>query len=217
MIRVDPTSAQTGFIRLTVTNPTPTGGQPAIAGNDLYRRKQGETTWTRIKTGIANNGIYDDYAVASGVTYEYYVQANGDNNTSANSTIQTGSLTLTGVWLHDVADPAGTVHNFKYDGRSRDILWSAEAAMMQFAGRTRPTSEFGDSGEGKITVELDMSEKDNDSTKLDALVRRLGTICYRDSRGRKMFGVIPTLPLKDEHWGYSATIEIIETSYSEEV
>jgi hypothetical protein len=210
-------TAQNGYINVAVTNPTPTGSQPTVSSNDLYRRALGESTWERIATGIAANGFYNDYAIASGTTYEYKFTAIGDNGTTADSVAASSSITLTGVWLHDVSDPYGTVHNFKWDGRGRGADWKPEVEFMAYAGRSKPVAEFGGLEEGKVTVQLDMHNDDLDFQKLDALVHRKSSVCYRDGRGRKLFGVIGALPIADEQWGYTTTIEVTETAYSEVV
>lgn len=189
-----------------------------VQTNDLYRRKQGDTVWTRIKTGITVNGSYDDYAVASGVTYEYMVRAFGDNGTTADSAGSAGaSITLTGVWLYVMDDPANTIHHFPFDGGGRNTDWQAEASFMQFAGRTRPIVEFGESEEGKFSAQLQMLSGSQDYSKLDTLVKRKETVCWRDGRGRRAFGVITALPIQDETFGYTTTVSLTEISYSEAV
>jgi hypothetical protein len=53
---------------------------------DLHRRKLGDTgDGIRIATGLARNGSHTDWAVASGVAYEYRARAIGDNGTSTYS------------------------------------------------------------------------------------------------------------------------------------
>ncbi len=206
-----------GYLNIAVTNPVPSGTEPIVSTNDIYRRVLGQTEWIRIQMGIALNGSYSDYAVASEITYEYKVRANGDNGTYSDSAVGSSSLILTAVYLHDVKDPVGTVHRFKYDGSGRDASWQPEATMMQFAGRTRPVAEFGESEEGRISVQLQMLRSDLDYSKLQTLIKSKSTLCYRDGRGRKMFGVVLSLPERDETFGYTKTIEVIETAYSEVV
>ncbi|MGM0882594.1 MAG: hypothetical protein ACQEXQ_16325 [Bacillota bacterium] len=210
-------TAQSGCLSIGVTNPVPSGGQPSVSTNDIYRRKLGDTAWTRIVANIPANTPYNDYAAASGVTYEYKVTAKGSNGTTVDSAVVIGSLTLNGVWLHSTDDPQGTAHNYKWDGNGRGSDWKPEVAMMQFAGRSNLVAEFGELEDGKVSVQLEMYDGDLDFQKLDTLVRRKGTVCYRDGRGRKLFGIIPGLPMKDEHWGYTTTVEVIETAYSETI
>jgi hypothetical protein len=205
-----------GKISVTITNPTPAAGEPTVTSNDLYRRKSGETAWTRIATGIPVNGSYNDYAVASGVTYEYKVTAYGDNTTMADSVVASSNVMLTGVWLHDVQDPEGTVHQFKLVS-DRSENWQPTAAMMQFAGRRLPVAEYDDTEQRTISVKLTVLKNSGDREALEELIRSKNTLCYRDGRGRKMFCHAFQLPVDDEVYGNTVNLTFEEVSYSEEV
>lgn len=74
--------AASGWIAVAVTNPAPGGGAPALADQDLWRRKVGTTVATLIASGLASGATYNDWQAASGQAYEYQVQANGTNGTS---------------------------------------------------------------------------------------------------------------------------------------
>ena len=84
----DPTVVVTGEtpaggITIDVSNP---GTGATEVSNDIYRRKVGETgSGTLIATSVAVDGSFVDYAVASGVGYEYKARAHGDNGTTADS------------------------------------------------------------------------------------------------------------------------------------
>lgn len=206
-----------GYIGISITNPTPSGTEPTVGSNDIYRREQGETNWTRIAKGLPDNGSYSDYAAASGVSYEYKVRAIGSNGGTSDSVSVNSLIKLSGIWLHDISDAEATIHQYKYDGQGRNINWETDVTMMQFAGRARPIAEFGNSSDGQIQASLQMIKTDIDHIKLESLIKSRGTVCYRDGRGRKLFGVVSALPIRDEHWGYTTTITIIETDYQEEV
>lgn len=210
-------SEQSGFIRVTITNPAPGAGEEATDHNDVYRRIQGASSWTRIATSVAANGTYDDYAVASGVTYEYKVVAVTANGGTGESATSAESITFLGVWLHDPTDAADTVHQFQHDGRGRGANWQAEAQLMQFAGRTKPVAEFGEVQTKNPQVTLMLIKNSGDIEELEALVELKTTLCYRDSYSRKIFGVITGLTITDEHWGQQAQFTVAETDYDEEV
>lgn len=208
-------SAGIGYIDVVPTNPTPEGLQPVVNFNDIYRRDT--TVWERIATNVPVTTTYSDYAVASGQIYEYKVIALGVNGTIAESTGSSLSITFKGVWLHDVADPSGTVHKFVWDGSGRSTGWEPEAVMMQYAGRKNASVEFGESEVESITAQLQMQSDGVDLAKLDSLIKSKSTLCFRDRRGRKMFGVVLALPLRDDPFGNSTTIRIDKTSYGEGV
>jgi hypothetical protein len=62
-----------------------------------------------------------------------------------------------------------------------------------------------------------MLRDSDDFAVLGDLVRSRETLCYRDGRGRKMFGVIKQMPSTDERYGYSVEIEFTEIDYTEVV
>lgn len=203
-------------LSLSWVNPIPTGVEPNANFNDIYRRNLGDSVWTRIVKSIPINSSYDDYAVASNQKYEYKVTSLGLNFATSDSLIIQGIVTFIGIWLHDVINPIGTIYQFLGDGSGRTENWQAESTLMKFAGRNRPVIEFGEMEENKILAQLELNAVDYKN--LQFLVKSKATLCYRDVRGRKMFGVIMALPFVDaEQNCYTITIEINETSYSEVV
>lgn len=83
-----PTPAS-GYIRVVITNPAPSGGQPAVASQELWRRTIGDTSdGTRVAVSLVNNATFDDWRAVSGVAYEYRTQTRGVNGTSVYSTWQ---------------------------------------------------------------------------------------------------------------------------------
>lgn len=209
-------TANVGYIGVQVTNPVPSGTQPTVSYNAVYRREAGEVLWTRIATGVVSGGSYKDYHVASGITYEYMVRALGSNSATSDSATASKTITLAGVWLHDVNQPS-TLKNFPFDGLGRNRRWEPEVTLHQFAGRDRPVAEFGMGAEDRITATLEIVKGSPDYHALVDLIRRRTTLCYRDGRGRKLFGIVKQFPENDVAYGYSVTLEIFETDYSEEV
>ncbi|MGG4499024.1 DNRLRE domain-containing protein [Brevibacillus reuszeri] len=205
-----------GRIAVSIKNPTPTGTEPNVTSNDLYRREVGHEEWTRLKVGAPPNDTYYDFTVASGTEYEYMLRAFGDNGTITDSHYYQGTVHLNGVWLHCVGDPSGTTRQFVLRSGYSDE-WKAEGALMQFAGRKRPVAEFGEGGEGNIKVDLSLLKGSEDRISLQRIVSKRSTVCYRDNRGRKMFGVIFVLPSTDTYYGYDVSLSIDETDYREDV
>lgn len=210
--------AALGRISVAYTNPAPgpDPNQPAASSVDVHRRESGGTTWTRIAAGLPTNSTYRDYAVASGQSYDYYVRARADNTASSDSAVATGTVTLTGLWLHDVADPAGTALNLAYY-RDRSEDWRPEAALLQFAGRARPMAEFGEGEDSRFKVSVMLMQQQGTWALLDALAKRRSTVCIRDPRGRKLFGALLALPETDQHYGQSVSLELVQTAFTEEV
>jgi hypothetical protein len=210
------TSKGEGIITLSIDNPVPVGTEPNVSYNSIFRRKQGETEFIRIETNIPTDGSFIDYTLASEQVYEYFVRTWGENETYNDSVIISASITLKGVWLHDVTNPS-TIHNFKFDGGGRSQDLQVQANYMQFAGREKPVTEFGEHEHNSISVTLNMLKKSVDLNVLDSIIRAKNTLCYRDGRGRRIFGTATSLPTDDEFYGYEVDFKITECSFSEEV
>lgn len=81
-LALTPLPAQ-GYIQVAITNPTPGGGQPALADQELWRRTTGDTgDGIRLVTGLASGATYNDWKAVHGVAYDYRVRAFGVNGTS---------------------------------------------------------------------------------------------------------------------------------------
>lgn len=213
-----PTAAVTeedGYIEISVTNPPP-DTEPVTDHNDIFRRVAGTSTWVRIATDIVDGGTYDDYAVASGVEYEYKARAVGVNGGTADSATVSGSITLTGIWLHDVASPAGTVKRFSMP-TERSVDRPKDVTLRRFAGRSKPVAEYGEANGRTATIGLRTLIDSDELADLEDLHERDATLCYRSPRGLKMFGVLGNLPTSDELRGATASVTVTETDHTEEV
>lgn len=202
-----------GYMSLTIMNPAPQGTEPLISQNEIYRREGGGPL-IRIGT-VESDGIYEDFHVAAGKDYEYVVRAIGANGTVRDSEPVGGRIDLSGIWLHLVEDPSGTSRCFPYnEGRGDD--WTPTVTMHQFAGRKNPVAEFSTSESSRVTVTLKVIGEEQTAALL-GLLRQKKTLCYRDQRGRKVFGVVPSVPVRDTFYGGVVSFEIRKTDYKEEV
>lgn len=202
---------------ITVTNPAPGGGEPAVIENYLWRRLVGGT-WQRIEDGILPNGSYHDYTAAAKTVYEYKVTAVGDNGTSADSVaVQSTELALVGSWIHDPSDAPGTLDQFIYNDNGGDESWEVESAETYYAGRTHPVAEYGETEAFSVSVELAVEE---DTGKMDALTELLQlkrVLCYRDSYGRKVFFAPSIYNMRRRRWGGRVPLDISAVDYDETV
>jgi hypothetical protein len=202
-----------GHLVIDIHNPVPTGTQPSVIGNDVFKKIDGN--WVMIAENIFYQ--YRDYEVGSGKAYEYMVTAHGDNETSTSSTSAIGSVKLHGVWLHQITDPEASVYHFKYDGGGRASQWEVESSRMMFKGRKYPVIETGEMHNDLVSFSLTLTSED-ERIALENLVYSHSMLCYRDGRGRLVVGMITRLPLEDEIWGGQTTsLEIIRVDYKEGV
>ena len=72
-----------GAITVSADNPTPGSGVPTVESFRVFRRRAGDSgDGIRLAVDRPPSGSFVDWSVASGVDYQYRVQAMGDNGTS---------------------------------------------------------------------------------------------------------------------------------------
>jgi hypothetical protein len=182
--------------------------------------QDGMTYLGHLDGGLYGVSTYADYAVASGQQYDYKVTANGNNGVSADSADSvgaSGSVTVPGLQVFDPTNPAGTAIIIPMDV-AQTSTWTASGEKLLFAGRTRPVVEFGETDEFTVKVSVIMKNADGLWAKLNALIRSKTTLCFKTPDGRKIFGVVLSLPEIDQLWGgQTVDLTIDETAYSEAV
>lgn len=199
------------FVQINITDPIPTGTQPAVLYHEIY--KEIDKEFVLIATNIKNE--YKDYNVASREITRYFVRTLGDNDTFSDTTTFSESISLTGVWLHVVEDPENTIHEFKADGGGRSSKWGLENAVHHFQGRKRPVIETGEMEDFSVDFSLDILD-DLERAALESIVYSHETVCYRDGRGRKAFGVFVNVPLNDVIGGlYSTSLTLTKIDFKE--
>jgi len=201
-----------GYITISYTNPYPTGNQPFIARNEIYKKIDNE--WVKISD--SSPGTFNDYAAANGITHEYFVRSVAPNEVYTDSEIVTGVVSVRGIVLHLVNDPASTMYQFKLDGHGRSKNWGIESSIMRFKGRKYPVIEVGTMQDD--TIEFTLMLDDADKQALDRIVYSGQICCYRDGRGRLSHGIFTEYPVTDERWGgYSVTLSLTKIDYVENV
>jgi hypothetical protein len=196
---------------LTVTQPTPSGGQPAVATSEVWVRKNGDTLdGMMVSSSASAVTAYTWRAPAHGVIYQVRVKniaADGRNAWSAWFTA-TSAPVLRGVVLYSLAAPtAPTVFRLNREEAADD--YQAEAALIVYDGRAFPVVEFGTGGSRVLQVTIDLRlDADRDALRTMLLSRTL--VLYRDRRGRKMYALVQAGPIQDTFYGYSTTLTITQ-------
>lgn len=209
--------ADQGTVTVSITNPPPGTGQPTVTHNDVYRRAAGKTAWTRIAAGVTINGTITDYTAGAG-QWEYMARAYGDTDADIDSAPVQAQLAIAGVWLHDVADPAGTLWHCQYDVE-RSSRRQHEVTLAHYAGRILPVALMGESADRSVSIGVRLS-RDRDAQlreQLLELYERQAIVCYRDGVGRRLFGVLGELREEDQWYGWDVTMTVNEVDYDEEV
>lgn len=196
---------------INITNPASTGVQPATVSNDVYKLIDDE--WIRIAKNIPVNSEVTDYTARSKIEEQYKVKAVGDNEGIQYSDIGNITISFRGMYLHDTEDPALTVHYFPFDGEGKSSNWMRDHSLMKFKGRKKPVRETSESEEDTVKVSLSIVGQD-ELIALEKLVKSFGTLCYRDGRGRLLFGFVPSLPVTDQSYGNTIDFNFTGIDYN---
>lgn len=135
------------------------------------------------------------------------------------STIVTASLLLQGTWLHDPKDPEGTVRQYLFGGDGRTDQPDAGATELQFVGRAFPVYEFGDPQTDQVHTTVQIPHGPDYATQLAgirAIPRSKRVWCYRDNRGRALFGRVSAQDT-DQQYGSSVAVTVDRADFDEAV
>lgn len=136
------------------------------------------------------------------------------------SSSATTSLSLLGVWIHDPLDAEGTVRNYLYGRSSRSTSIEVEAASLVYAGRTYQVTEYGEHQRDEYSVSIDVPHGEtwaSDLADLEAFAEARRTLCFRDNRGRQMFGTLSGYGESDEDGGTAVRLTFSRVDYDESV
>lgn len=136
----------------------------------------------------------------------------------ADSNTATVALTLQGVWLHDPTDPSGTAAQYMF-GTGRTEAPDQDATRLQFVGRRLPVFEFGESISDQIQAPVTVPFGTDYATQIDALLgvaESKRVWCYRDNRGRKVFGRV-SMRLSDQQVGTQVDLTVDQADFDEAV
>lgn len=211
-----------GF-KVTENQPAPAAGEPTVTSVDVWVRESSDNTdatMLRIAAGIPPNTSVTWVAPRSGVLYEAMALTHADNGTTSESawTPMPGPVELHGVILHSVTDPAGTIKFFKFNDAGATDTYTTESALIQYQGREYPVVEFGDAVSREISVPtIQAINGSTDADDLRALIALKTILCYRDRKGRKVFGVAPSSQIADMRGGETTSLDLTAVDYDEGV
>lgn len=127
---------------------------------------------------------------------------------------------LRGVWIHDPADPQGTVAQFPYSRAGGDTSLDAVQAGTRYAGRTYPVTDYSEFENLVCGFTVQLLFGDDYASQLAVLaefVRLRATVCVRDSRGRRLFATLVDYRERDETWGTTVTFTAGQVDFDESV
>jgi hypothetical protein len=177
-------------ILLAVSNPTPTGGRPSVAFNQVWRKIHGSASGWTLVGNCAPNGTLRDLFLRADTQYDYFART----DTYADSyPITATTPSITGLWLHDPADMNGTLRHFPYGDAGPEGI-GTEEQLLQFVGRQYPVVEAGVSESQSLAIQAVLPFSDADQRAQvewwRARKRARATLLLRDGRGHAHAGYL---------------------------
>jgi hypothetical protein len=195
--------------------------QPTTVTNriEIFRREYtptGIAPWIKIGTNLSTYGAFLDYTPASGVVYEYKVQAvNDGNKTSSDSAPVQAQSNFTETFIQE-AHNLSSIISLTY-ATSKELELGIESQLQRFAGRRDPVREFGEHEDFVIAVEWEVDSY-QDVKFLRDMWRRRDILLFRDMNGRRYWVTSDKLTVKDKPInGFVVSTEFVVTSYNEDL
>lgn len=202
---------ETASLEIDIYNPLPTGTEPNVIKQELFRREQGGE-WIKLANPLSNSA-YVDHALASGKMYEYKLILYGDNNTLTTTDIFTGSVGVKHSQLNLTSDPAQMVR-LMYNP---DISFSNNysATSKHFAGRKKTVTEFREMIEQSGVLGF-VVDKDT-LNKLYGFLALQETMLFRDMRGKRVFVTVSDMAVNYHRATgfYEISLNLTEVYYKE--
>ena len=185
---------------------------------DVERRDEGGD-WLLIASGIDSGDTIIDRTPRIG-DVEYRAVSR-----TTLPTERTGE-TAVAEWVHD-QDPFyvnggnGMARVCRGRGSEAADTYGIEQTSHQFAGRSRPTPFFGGATEREVTASgriLHVPDLHEVSTREDwvDLLHQFAVVCFRDCRGRKVFGLLE-VSFDTQRHVETVSVKVTETEWEEGV
>ncbi|TWJ39643.1 hypothetical protein CHCC5027_3556 [Bacillus paralicheniformis] len=170
--------------------------------------------WLMIADNQPPNSSMIDYTPASYQTYEYMIQAWGENNTYSESDIIEALIVLDHTFLQRARSLSDML---VVDAEERGEEFDFKGAKMFFANREKPVFEHSINTEETLTISFYIDNAD-DYRAVIAFVKRRETFLYRDNVGRRMYCVISEPKVSDMTVrGFEFELTLSEVDYQENV
>jgi len=139
----------------------------------------------------------------------------------ASSAVYTATApTLEGVWVHDPAFAEVTISQYPYGNVGRSEGISVESAELRFIGRALPVYDMGGFESQNLSIDIMVPAGPDEQDQVDwfrTAVRNRRTLCYRDNRGRIVYGILGSIDFEDQREGTSVSFTFNTVDYSEEI
>lgn len=161
---------------------------------------------------------YNDYAVASGKTYRYFARAVTEGEAYSDSAVGSGTAVFKNSIVYAISDPANTIDlkvNLNAIPNRIHYVTQVETAV-HYSGRKYPVMETSEHTDSSLSLGFYL-ENQAELERLIELCERKETVLYRDNRGRKMYGRLNSLSVKDIRPGFSINFVLNQVDFIEEL
>lgn len=127
---------------------------------------------------------------------------------------------LQGIWLHSTENPETTSSNYLFGNTARSETIEIQGISQRYIGRTHPVYDTGgfESQSLKLDIVIPYSETEQSEVEwFRTALRRRGSLCYRDNRGRKHFIMLAAMDIQDSPIGTVVSFTAQTVDYQEEV
>lgn len=170
--------------------------------------------WMLIADNQPPNSSTIDYTPASYQTYEYMIQAWGENNTYSESDIVEAMIILDHTFLQRARSLSDMI---VVDVEERSEEFDFRGSKMFFANREKPVFEHSINTEETLTISFYIDSAD-DYRSIIAFTKRRETFLYRDNVGRRMYCVIGDPKVSDMTVrGFEVELTLSEVDYQDNV
>lgn len=204
-------------IEVAVTNP---GTNPDY--NEVWRFTSG-TAAIKITDSLAADDQFDDYAVASGVTYFYFVRAVNTDGFTDSVTAST-SVTLSGTRIHVAAKNDDSNFNATYGVISLNLMApvsrpsSREVRELIEPARSKPIIATGEIVDRSYSGTLIFAGFPNtDFTNFQTMYEARKVLCVRDVKRNILFGTMSRFITTYRHTFMQVELIVEESDFVEDL
>lgn len=181
----------------------------------IYRKASGEVDCKCIAKVLPGLTQYDDYTVAAGKTYSYFLRHVSEAETFADSSTVSLATKLHHTQIALADDPAN-IYVLKYNLNAppdKKESRNRQSQQIYFEGRKYPVIEYSGFSNHDITCTFFLTEKE-----IESLYNMFGEgdiVLYRDNRGRKMYGSLSNITTNDTYRGRTISFIVSKVDYAE--
>lgn len=191
-----------------------------IQGTDgyalIYRAEYGSDDFICI--GNVTGKYFHDCSVKSGTEYRYFVRAVSANETYADSDVKLIQAEIRHSLIAPISDLTD-IFEFRRSLNAppkRNYTRALGGSTVEYEGRKYPVFIPDEHVSAGLALTFFLNSW-RAVEKFMGLYDRKETVLYRDSKGRKIYGVLSGLSVEEEREGYTVSFVISQVDHDEEV